>query len=237
MKGRVTSDEWRVTSEHPRDASAPAVHSSPVTRHSSLSLRRELARKALHLSSAIVPIAYAAGVPRFAVLSLLAVLLAIAIVVELARHRHAIARAFFDRAAGPLLREHEHDRWSGATWMLVSFVLVVWLAPRAAAVAAMWAVSVGDAAAAVVGRWLGGRWLGRRRFGAAGKSIEGSVACFVATAAGAAWVAGLGPVASVLAGVAAAVAEWPDGPLDDNVRVAGAVALTVVAATHLVKLL
>ncbi|HEY0969631.1 MAG TPA: hypothetical protein VGE02_01505 [Gemmatimonadales bacterium] len=192
----------------------------------SLPLRRELARKALHITSAVVPIGYAAGVPRGVVLALLAALLAVAVVVEAVRHRHGIARAVFHRAAGPLLREHEHHRWSGATWMLVAYALVVWLAPRDAAVAAMWAVAVGDAAAAVVGRWLG-----RRRFGAAGKSLEGSVACLAATAVGAVWVAGLGIAAGIAAGVAAAAAEWPDGPLDDNVRVAGAVALTVVAAT------
>ncbi|HEX5581831.1 MAG TPA: hypothetical protein VFX39_09660, partial [Gemmatimonadaceae bacterium] len=167
------------------------------------------------------------------VLALVVALLVVALVVELVRHRDGIARVVFHRAAGPLLRAHEHHRWSGATWMLVAYALVVWLAPRGAAVAALWAVSVGDAAAAVVGRWLGGRWLARRRFGAAGKSLEGSVACLVATVAGAAWVAGVGPVASVVAGVVAAGAEWPDGPLDDNVRVAGAVAVAVVATTSL----
>src|SRR5690606_20161456 len=120
----------------------------------SLSLRHELARKALHLTSAVVPVGYAAGAPRRVVLTLLVALLVVAVVVELVRHREGIARAIFQRTAGPLLREHEHHRWSGATWMLAAYLLVAWLAPRGAAVAAMWAVAVGDAAAAVVGRWL-----------------------------------------------------------------------------------
>ena len=67
-------------------------------------------------------------------------------------------------------------------------------------------------------------------------SLEGSAACCVATAAGALWVAGLGPAVIVEAGVAAAAAERPGRPLDDNLRVAGAVALAVVAATWLLAL-
>lgn len=189
-----------------------------------LSVRHELARKALHLSSAAVPLAYAADVPRRVLLPVLVVLLLVALLVELARRRHELVRHAFHRAASPLLRAHEHEQWAGATWMLVAYVLVVWLAPRPAAIAATWAVAVGDAAAAIVGRSLG-RW----RVGAHGKSLEGSLACCVATALGAAFVARLGPATSIAAGVAAAVAEWPGRPLDDNVRVAAAVALTVTA--------
>ena len=45
-------------------------------------------------------------------------------------------------------------------WLLLAFALVTWLCPRPTAIAAMWAVSVGDAAAAVVGRAVGRRRLG-----------------------------------------------------------------------------
>jgi dolichol kinase len=202
--------------------------STPDARRA-LSLRQELARKTLHLTSAVVPVAYAAGVPREPLLALLAVLLVAAFLVELTRRRVHLVRQAFHRATHPLLRAHEHERLSGATWLLVAFVLVVWLCPRAMAIAAMWAVAVGDAAAAVVGRWLG-----RHRLGTHGKSLEGSLACAAATAAGALVVARLGPGAALAAGVAAAVAEWPTHPLDDNLRVAGAVALAVagVQALH-----
>ncbi|HEU4631786.1 MAG TPA: hypothetical protein VFS08_18700 [Gemmatimonadaceae bacterium] len=171
-----------------------------------------------------MPLGYAAGVPRRTLLAALVVLLLVAVLVELARRRHELVRRAFHRATSPLLRAHEHERWAGATWMLVAYVLVVWLAPRPAAIAATWAVAVGDAAAAIVGRSVG-RW----RLGAHGKSLEGSLACCVATALGAAFVARLGPAVSIAAGLAAAVAEWPGRPLDDNVRVAAAVALTVTA--------
>lgn len=209
--------------------SPPTDGPAPLDAPRSLSLRHELARKALHLTSAVVPVAYAAGVPREPLLALLAVLLVTAFLVELTRRRVHLVRQAFHRATHPLLRAHEHERLSGATWLLVAFVLVVWLCPRSMAIAAMWAVAVGDAAAAVVGRWLG-----RHRLGAHGKSLEGSLACAAATAAGALVVARLGPGAALAAGIAAAVAEWPTHPLDDNLRVAGAVALAVagIQALH-----
>ena len=203
----------------------PDVPPPPAAERLPLSLRHELARKALHLTSAVVPLAYAAGAPRLPLLALLGVLLVTALLVELTRRRVRLVRETFHRATSRLLRPHEHVRVSGATWLLVAFVLVVWLCPRSTAIAATWAVAVGDATAAIVGRWLG-----RRRFGAHGKSLEGSLACVLATAAGALLVARVAPGTALAAGLAAAAAEWPGGPVDDNLRVAAAVALAVTGA-------
>ena len=184
-----------------------------------LTLRRELARKALHVTSAAVPVAYAAGLPRAGLLAGLLALLAIALVVEGARARSERARAHFTRAAGPLLRAHEHHRWAGATWLLAAFALAVGLYPAPVAVAATWAVALGDASAAIVGRWIGRHRLSPRF----AKTLEGSAACAAVTFAGALWVARLPLGASVVAVVAAALAEAPTRPLDDNVRVVLAV--------------
>lgn len=204
-----------------------------------LALRYELARKALHLTAAAAPLSYAFGLQRRTLLVLLCVLGAVAVGVELARRRMPRVRLLFKRATGPLLREHERKGWSGATWMLLAFIAVVALAPRAAAIAAMWAVAVGDAVAAVVGRALARR---RELLAAArgetvpprrGKSVAGSTACFVATLVGALWLAGLTPAVSVVVAFAATLAEWPRVPLDDNLRVAGAVAGAAVLCNFL----
>jgi dolichol kinase len=185
-----------------------------------LTLRRELARKALHVTSAAVPIAYGAGlVPRAGLRAGLLALVVVALVVELARARSERVRAHFTRATGPLLRAHEHHRWAGATWLLVAFALAVWLYPAPVAVAATWAVALGDASAAVVGRWLGRHRLSPRL----AKTVEGSAACAAVSFAGALWVARLPLGASVVAGLAAAIAEAPERPFDDNVRVVLAV--------------
>ena len=182
-------------------------------RRAGLTLGAEAQRKALHLLSAVVPLALAAGVPREPIAWGLGALLAAAVAVELGRARIAPVRTRFLRLTSHLLRDHEHEGWSGASWMLGAQLLAVLLFPRAAAIAALWAVSVGDAVAALVGRAAG-----RHRL-ASGKSVEGTAACFVATLAGAAWLAGLGPGAALTAAAAAAAAELPSRPLDDNLRI------------------
>ena len=172
---------------------------------------------------AIVPMAYALGTPRKIVLAGLIVGSMIAIVMETARRHLPRVRTVFDRATGMLLREHEQHRWSGATWLLLSFLLVVVLFDAPAAIAAMWAVAVGDASAALVGRTIG-----RHRIGRSLKSVEGSMACAVTTAAGALLLAHLTLGVSIVAGISAAMAEWPARPFDDNMRIGLAVGVGIL---------
>jgi dolichol kinase len=176
---------------------------------------------------AAVPVGYASGLPRALILPVLLGTTALAIVVELARTHSAPIRGSFHRITGILLRAHEHDRWSGATWLLISFTVVVFLFDRPIAITAMWAVAIGDAAAAVIGRTLG-----RTQLGASRKTLEGSIACAIATAAGASLVAGLTAGMSALAGLIAAVAEWPARPGDDNIRIGIAVG-TGILLSHM----
>ncbi len=188
-----------------------------------LTVRRELARKTLHMLWAAVPVAYSLGASRTILLGGLIAASVSAVVIETARARFVRVRAVFDRATSMLLREHEHHRWSGATWLLLSFLFIVLIFDAPIAIAAMWAVAVGDASAAVVGRTIG-----RHRIGRSLKSIEGSVACAFATAAGAFALAHLTPVTSIIAGIVAAAAEWPARPFDDNVRIGFAVGVGIL---------
>jgi dolichol kinase len=120
----------------------------------------------------------------------------------------------FQHVTGSLLREHEHYRMSGATWLLISFLTVVALFDAPIAISAMWAVAVGDASAALIGRMVG-----RIRIRNSMKTIEGSVACVVMTALGSFLVGGLSVMLSMVAGLFAAAAEWPTWSLDDNIRI------------------
>ena len=183
---------------------------------------REAARKGLHLTSAIVPALLGLGVERALLIPALAALAASALGVEIARRRSRLVASRFDAVFAPLLRPHERHRVTGATWLLLSFLGAVVVLPRDVAVAALWAAAVGDAAAALVGIPFG-----RHRVGRAGKSLEGSAACAVVTAAGALLVAGFAPWIAIVAGIVAAFAEraaWPD---DDNARMVAIVGAAV----------
>lgn len=191
-----------------------------------LPLRAEFARKALHVATAALPIGLSFGWSDVAVArSALSVAAALALGVEALRIRSSQFRAAFDAAFETLLRPHERRALTGATWLALAMAAVLWFAPRAAAIAALWAAAVGDAAAAVVGR-AATRWRGAAP---AGKSLVGSVAALVVTAAGVWWLTPASATIALVLGTVAAAAERPAWSLDDNVRVAIAVAVAATA--------
>jgi dolichol kinase len=189
---------------------------------------RELPRKTLHFTTAVVPIALAAAVSQRMVALVLLTLFGIACAVEYARRRWPSVSATFESTVGAMLRPHEAEHGiTGATWLLAAFALVCIAAPTQVAIAATWAGAVGDGAAALVGT----AW--RRRYGGTGKTLIGSLSCLLATAVGAWWLADVSVVAAVGIGIAAALVERPAVALDDNVRVTAGTALAAVLLLRL----
>lgn len=184
-------------------------------------------RKALHLVFVAVPLGYAFGLQRALLVAALGAAALVAVAIELARAWHTPTRERFGRWVGTLLRAHEHTRWSGATWMVLSMLGLAALAPRDVAIAAMWAISAGDAAAALVGRAFDREPAAAPKH-AGHKTIRGSVALFVVTLAGALLLAHLSPAESVVAAALATAAERPSGWVDDNVRIAVVVAVGIL---------
>jgi dolichol kinase len=181
-----------------------------------LSLRREITRKALHLTLTVAPAGYAAGVSQAVVIWVLVFALAVALAVEIGRHRSDRARTVFHSAVGSLLREHEWRGPSGATWLILALLVAAVAFPRDVAIAAMCAVALGDAAAAIIGRAVARPAVQR-------KSFVGSAACFAASAIAARTIAGFAWREALIVGVLAALAERPRRPLDDNLRIVIAV--------------
>ena len=190
--------------------------------------RRELARKAIHITSAAVPIALAAGIDHRIAVMTLGTLLLLAIVVEFIRVRVASAASRFDATFATLLRPHESRGATGATWLIGAMFAAVLLFPRSAAIAATWGAAIGDAAAAVVGMRFG-----RHRSARDGKSMEGTIACFLATLFGAVLVARIQLPAALLVAVAAAGAERMPWPRDDNMRIVAVAGITAMLAAAL----
>jgi dolichol kinase len=199
-----------------------------VTAPPALSLRAEWARKAIHLATAVLPAAWAYDlITTRDIQWVLGISVGIALGVEFGRHWGGAFGAMFVRAFGSLLRAHERRTIAGATWLAIGMWAVVMLAPRHAAIAALWAAAAGDAVAAVVGRSVQ-QWRAARAPDAAprtGKTLVGAVAGATATAAGVAWLTAAALPVAALLGATAALAEWPARPGDDNVRVVTAVAI------------
>lgn len=187
-------------------------------------LGRELGRKAIHLLTAALPVAWGTGLASATTIRwLLGLTVLVALIVEWARARSPAVGALFTRAVGPLLREHEARALTGATWLAIAMWGAAMLAPERAAIAALWAAAVGDASGALVGRLV------PRAATASGKTLAGSLAVAVTTTAGVLWLLGASVVTASGLGLAAALAERPRGPGDDNLRVTLATVLAALA--------
>lgn len=187
-------------------------------------LGSELGRKALHLLTAALPVAWGTGLLSATNIRwTLGVAVLIALSVEWVRLRTPAAQTVFSRAVGPLLRAHEARALTGATWLAAAMWLAAMFAPERAAIAALWAAAVGDASGALVGR------LAQRPGAAPAKTLVGSLAVAATSALGVVWLIDASALTALALGLVAAIAERPRGPGDDNLRVTLATALAAVA--------
>jgi dolichol kinase len=160
---------------------------------------------------------------------ILSVLSALAVVVEAARFKlPGLNRVLLSRFR-PLLKESESGRVTGATYLVIASLVAFLLFDRSVAVAALFFLTLGDPAAALVGS----RARGIRVFG---KSPWGTMA-FIMVALAISGVLSAGGVISfqwaVVAGAAvAAVVELVPTMLDDNLTVPliGGAAMTLLGA-------
>lgn len=138
-----------------------------------ISYADEVARKGIHLTSAICPLLYL--IPAMSrdlalLIGVPAMLLMVAI--DVSRQTHGGFRKLYDRYLGRVMRAHEQDRLCGATWVMIGVVLCIASYTKPVAVAAMFFLSISDSLASLVGRKVGGPgWFG--------KTLAGSAAFFV----------------------------------------------------------
>lgn len=190
-------------------------------------MKREIARKSLHLAMVGIPVAVW-FFPRPATVALLLGAVLLALGVEVARRRNRFVRYHFLRRTRTLLRPHERHGGTGATYMAIAYAAAGLLLPRPLAVTAMLYNGLGDAAAALVGK----RW-GRHRT-RWNKSWEGFAAALVVNLAVGCAVPGVSVAGAVLGALAAAGLEFAPLPLDDNLRVVLGGGLAAWAGTLLV---
>lgn len=178
-----------------------------------ISYRDEVARKAVHLASASIPIGlWILG--RDITVPILAGLVALALVIELGRLFVPSWHGFIDRWMGWMMRRDESRAFSGATYVVISGLTCCYFFQPMIAVAVLLFLSISDALASLVGRAVGGP-------GFFGKSLSGNLAFFL-SAALIVWIThpvsiGLGTLAALVATVVEALPlRWGRFRIDDN---------------------
>ncbi|MBN2417446.1 hypothetical protein JXO52_16540 [bacterium] len=177
-----------------------------------MTLKNELLRKSIHLLLLVIPLAIRM-LSRGEMLTILGTLLFVAAAVELLRRYNARFGRLFLAVTGTMLREHEKEHLTGATYLLLSsFVCVLVFSSWIAQVALLFVV-VSDGLSALAGKFWGKHpWIG-------GKTWEGN-AVFILTAVAIVLLHPDCPSAVGLAGGAAAfVCDVFITGIDDNLTI------------------
>jgi dolichol kinase len=180
----------------------------------------EVVRKGIHLFSLSIPVVYY-FLSKTAALTILVPMTVLVVANDLARLYLPPVGRFYEQIFSSILRSHERNdhgrRLTGASYVLISAALCVWLFPKVIFLTAFAILIVSDSAAALVGRRMG-----RRPFLA--KSLEGTTAFFVSALI----VVGLAPKlvyspAEYAIGAAAAllgaIVEAAPQAVDDNLAI------------------
>jgi dolichol kinase len=136
----------------------------------------ELVRKAIHISSAAIPLLYWNYFEKDFMLKSLIFLSAGFLLAEFLRLNYEWARNYFMSIFGPAIREYEKSRLTGATYVFTGAAISIFLFPKEIAVPALLILSISDTMAALVGIPFG-----KHKF--LEKSLEGSASFFIFTLA------------------------------------------------------
>ena len=177
------------------------------------SLLSETYRKAIHLSSLALPFSFRYlfhNDRRIFFLFLVPTTVAF-LFSELFRLKNKTFKNIFFNFFGLILRKHEHNDFTGATYLLMSSIVCIAIFSADIAFLALSFLAIGDTLAAIIGKSLGKRRLKNK------KSLEGTLACFIGTFSFALFF--VHPALAFFGALSTALAEVTDIPIDDNIKI------------------
>lgn len=172
-------------------------------------LRTELVRKSIHLLIAFVP--FFAAVNVMATLALLGAGIILYTYAELLRHR---GREFLFITSITVIAAREQHRNKfvlGPITLAIGAMLALLFYPEPAATLAIFALAFGDGFSSLVGKFVGGRTIPFT----GGKTVTGSLACFLTVFFIANYLTGLAGVSCIIALAAMVLEALPTGDLDN----------------------
>lgn len=177
----------------------------------SSSLRNEIPRKTLHVMMTAVPVwIYFTSQPILGIGLIIATV--ISVFLDLWRLNNRRINRYIRRFFKGLLRQHEQETFLGSSHYMIAGLLCAYLFERQIAVMAMAYLSLGDFAAALIGKRFG-----RIRIGQ--KSLEGSTAFFTVAILIGLLVFPERRDLVVMGAVVSTLVEALPIPIDDNFRI------------------
>ncbi len=145
-----------------------------ATERATIDYKNEVIRKLIHLFSLSIPVVYYFITKELA-LSILIPLTLFSLFLDYGRYYHKTLAEYVEKIFGFIMRKHEKDakkkNLNGATYVLLSAVIVVLIFPKVFVVTGFAVLIIGDISAALIGRKFG-----RTKF--LFKSLEGTLAFF-----------------------------------------------------------
>lgn len=166
--------------------------------------------------------------PREIAIAIVATALILAITADVIRLRVPAVQRFFKRVFGAALRPHEANELTGSTFMCISALVCIVLFPLHIAVSALFFLTLGDTAAALIGQ----KW-GRTTI-LQGKTLEGTMACLLTCTIVVVVMPGVPLIAGLAGALTATTVELlGTETIDDNfgIPVLSSVVMWIVAST------
>lgn len=173
------------------------------------SLKLELKRKAVHVTSVLIVILYY-FLPKEAILPILTLLLILFLELEFIRIDLRLKIPFFHE----LYREAEKDRLSGNVFFIMGAIIAISVFSKEIAIAAILMTTFGDASAAIFGKRFGRIWIPKLN----NRAVEGCMAEFVVDLLIGFIFLNSGLIIVVMAGTATIVETVVD-KMDDNLLI------------------
>ncbi|MEO6694479.1 MAG: diacylglycerol/polyprenol kinase family protein [Ignavibacteria bacterium] len=140
-----------------------------------ISLRSELLRKAIHISSSLIPLSYY-FIEKDILIIFLYVFGFLLMLMDLTKLRYQWVQRIYLKFLGPVLRSHELQNkklfFTGGTYLVIAFLICVLLFSKPVAITSMLIIVFCDSAAAIVGKVYGKHFVKN-------KTLEGSAAFFI----------------------------------------------------------
>jgi len=176
----------------------------------------ELARKAIHYSSSVIPLAYYFFLDRKFMLWATGIFFLVFLIAEIIRLFFPQFYKLYLKVFGLMIRPYEKKHYlTGATYVFLGSFLSIFFFPKAIAVIVLLFLSVGDPSACLIGLSIGGT-----KLPGTVKTLEGSLAFILSGLLVTFWIPGVGIGLKILGVLLAAVIEFlPFKGFDDNLMI------------------